>query len=477
MLKKQQLSHPLLLLLFIETWERFSYYGMRALLVLYLVSSLGFSDPKAYSVYALFAAIGYAIPFFAGMLADRYIGFQKIIIIGATLMCVGHFLMAATDINHYFLYFGLPFIAVGTGFFKGNVTSLLGSIYENEDHYSTARDKGFSLFYVAINLGSFSASIACGYIAHKFGWHYGFGLAGVGMLIGLLAFLKYKHVLGKHGLPPIDSKHTDILKATIFALAMLICSFYMIYNSEFFSGYFSYIGIVILAIVIKIIYDCSSLERKRIALLLILTFFLLCFFALEMQLGSLINLFTERNVNRIVFGYEIPSAIFQAVNPFTILIIGPIIAQALAFLSKQSPLPRFSLGLALNILCFVSIYIGCTEAINGKAELIYLIVGVIFMGLVELFIAPLLQSLYAYLSPQKYKGLLMGLLMLSLSYANLAAVFLGKFMSIPKGSIADPIASMEIYKDGFFRILEFNFFLFIAFILLHPLLNKLLKQS
>ena len=187
------------LLFFVELWERFSYYGMRALLILFLTKSLGFTDPKAYALYSLFAALGYAAPVVGGILADRIFGFRRMVVIGGVVMCLGHGLMALTELWNGVMYFGLGFIAIGTGLFKGNVSNLLGCCYAPED---PNRDKGFTLFYVAVNLGSVLASLACGYVGEKIGWHYGFGLAGVGMVLGLIVFLKYQSVLEDHGMEP-----------------------------------------------------------------------------------------------------------------------------------------------------------------------------------------------------------------------------------------------------------------------------------
>ncbi|MEK6734720.1 MAG: peptide MFS transporter [Pseudomonadota bacterium] len=480
-LEDQKSIPALFLLLFAEMWERFSYYGMRALLILYLTSTLGFSDPRAYATYALFAAIGYGIPPLAGILSDRYLGFQKMIIIGAIIMCLGHLLMSLTGLNGSFVYSGLGLIAVGTGFFKGNVTNLLGCLYENEAVDSAAKDKGFSMFYIAVNVGMGLASITCGYVAHKYGWHYGFGLAGVGMLAGLLTFMKFRYVLGDHGAYPNikiekNSKKRSFITTIASIIFLAAFSIYVLYYSEFFASYFGYFGIIIFTMLARAVYNCDPIERSRIALLMILVLFLVCFFAFEMQLGALINLFTERNIDRVVFGYEIPTAILQSINPITIITIGPLIIAALAFSSKSTPLPRFAMGLFLNVMCFVVLYLGCIYAKNGKAHILFLLFGIMLMSVVELFIVPLLQSLFVTLSPLRYRGFMMGIYMFGWSYSNLASVILSKFMSIPQESLSDPLASMVIYKKGFFHILEFNMGLFLVFMFCYPFLNKLVKK-
>ena len=192
------------LLFFTEMWERFSYYGMRALLVLYLTSVLGFEDQKAYSIYALFAALGYAGPVIGGIIADKLLGFRNVMKIGATIMTLGHAGMSLMGPDKIFmLYLSLALIAVGTGFFKGNITNLLGMCYHHDD---PQREKAFSLFYVSVNLGSFLAALSCGFIAKEYGWDYGFGLAGIGMFIGLVTFIKFEYLLGDIGIMSLSQE-------------------------------------------------------------------------------------------------------------------------------------------------------------------------------------------------------------------------------------------------------------------------------
>lgn len=188
-----------LLLSFVEMWERFSYYGMRALLVVFMTSVYGFNDPKAYAIYSVYAALSYAGPVLGGIIADRLMGFKKMIMLGAVINCFGHTAMACSETSEMMFTIGLGFVAFGSGMFKGNISNLLGSCYSLSD---PKRDSGFTLFYVGINLGGFLASILCGYVAHAYGWHYGFGLAGLGMLLGLLALLRFRSILEGKGMPP-----------------------------------------------------------------------------------------------------------------------------------------------------------------------------------------------------------------------------------------------------------------------------------
>ena len=184
--------HPRVLayLLFTETWERFSFYGMKALLVFYLTKAFLFSDQAAYAIYGSYTALVYATPVLGGLLADRLLGFRKAVLIGGVLMALGHFAMAVQNLQVF--YVALALLICGNGFFKPNISSLVGRLYETDD---PRRDSAFTIFYMGINLGAFLAPIACGYLGERLGWHWGFGLAGIGMLLGLFVFLRAQPLL------------------------------------------------------------------------------------------------------------------------------------------------------------------------------------------------------------------------------------------------------------------------------------------
>jgi POT family proton-dependent oligopeptide transporter len=465
------------LICFLEGWERFSYYGMRALLVLYLTSKLGFNDVKAYSVYSLFAAIGYSVPVLAGFLADRMLGFQRTLIIGGFILCLGHLAMALTSDDPTLVYVGLSLITIGTGFFKGNVTSLLGTIYSPLD---PQRDKAFTWFYVSVNIGGAIAAIICGFVAKAYGWHYGFGLAGLGMLLGLIIFLGFRYLLGENGRNPnvINFKRykLPVLKSLIIAAAICFLSFLMISNSEAATPYFTKVGLLVLLILVVTFVKHSPEERKDMAVLCILTFFTMLFYAVEMHLGSFINLFTERNVNRVLFGFEIPTASLQSINPISIILLGSIFAGIFVKRGQNWNMKRFALGLTTNTLCFAVIYWGCLNAVDGSVSIVYLISGMLLMGFSEIAIAPVIQSLITILSPAGVRGLMMGFLMFALSYSNLIGLFVGKFMAVPKEEIGNKMLSLNIYQKGFLSIMAFSALVVVLFSMCIPWLTKRIQN-
>ena len=478
MINKDKENKILLLLSFLETWERFSYVGMRTLLVLYLTTSLGFSDHKTYSVFGLFAAISYAVPVLAGILADKLIGFQRTLILGAFIMCVGHLSMVFADSNDSYVYIGLALIAVGTGFFKGNVHNLLGSIHKDKD--TSQRDKIFSLFNISINLGSLLAAASCGYVAYMFGWHYGFGLAGVGMVLGLSVFLKYRYILGNNGIAP-NGGHSvvqalDLIKSVIVIVLLILSSIFALHYSEISLSYFGFLGIIFFILLAKVLYECDHAQRIYIAFLITTLIFLVGFAAIQMQLGSLINLFILRNVDRMILGYQIPAAVMQALNPFFVIVFGLLCANAFARYGYQSYMKRFALGLFANMLCFGLIYLGCIQAVGGKVELIYILLGIASISFAEICLFPMVKVLFVTLSPLVYRGFMMGFFMFGMSYSNLVSIFIAKYMSIPTEHIANPIVSLEVYKQGFFSVMLFCVALLFLFSLCYPILKKIVDK-
>ena len=463
-------------------WERFSYYGMRALLVLFLTSYLGFEDKNAYIVYSLFAAIGYAFPIFGGFLADRVMGFRNMVLIGGIIIALGHAAMTLSTNSSHMMYWGLGLIGVGTGLFKGNITNLLGSCYVEGDK---KRSQGFTLFYVGVNLGSFMASIACAYIAKLYGWDYGFGLAGIGMIFGLILFIKFQFVLNDVGSTPRpDLMNKKFLGLTPFWLILIggilisiLCA-KALQHAEIFTNILKYFGVIILGVYIYIIYKSDQATRLNLYAIAIMIIVLMIFFALEMQLGSLINLFTERNVGKNLFGFMVPAAASQAINPIAIIIIG-VISSILIPSNKSFDTLKIFLSILAMAACFLVLYVGCSNArIDGQINYLYLISGISLMSLGELLIAPIIQSYVSLLAPNNLKGLIMGIMMLALAFSNLAGIIIAEFMSVPSiGGEIDVLTSLEIYKAGFHKIVIFHIYVAIGFIPLGIYLHKILKKN
>lgn len=477
---RKKFPNFLILLFFVEMWERFSYYGMRALLVLFLTSYMGFEDKKAYVVYSLFAATGYAFPIVGGILADKIMGFRNMVFIGGIIIVLGHIVMSLSENITYLVFFGLGLIGVGTGLFKGNITNLLGACYKKDDE---TRNQGFTIFYVGVNLGGFIASVSCGFIASLYGWHYGFGLAAIGMIFGLLLFVRFQYILEGVGISPIkalDKKNLlgippfviiligGILVAALFAQGLVY--------SEILTDMIEFLGIATLIYYIYIGYKSDSDTRSNLFIIAIMIAILMVFFALEMQLGSLINLFTERNVDKNFLGVDIPASVSQAINPVAIIIIGFMVS----FIKANKAFDSFKIVMSIIAMagCFFVLYLGCLNASeNGQINYLYLIFGISLMSLGEIFIAPIVQSYVSLLAPNNIKGFVMGMMMLALSFSNLAGIVISEFMSVPsvEGKV-DILASLEIYKSGFLKIGLFQLYVAIGLIPVGFYIYRVLKR-
>ena len=392
-------AHPkaLYFLFTIEMWERFSYYGMRALLVLYMVKYLLFSTEKAGNVYGIYTGLVYLTPLIGGYIADRYLGQKICIIIGAILMMIGHFAMSISDLP--FFYSALGLLIVGSGFFKPNISTMVGQLYEKND---PRRDGGFTIFYMGINLGAFLSPLICGTLGEKVSFHYGFAAAGVGMLIGLLIFMwgqnKYIKLVGNA--PACE----DI---------MLVKDHHQKTTCDL---------------------PLAKDEKQRIAVIFIMMFFCIFFWASFEQAGSSLTLFAERSTDRLIpfLNWEFPVSYFQSVNPLLIILLAPLFSKMwldLADINKNPSLPvKFSLGLFLVAVGFVLMVIASAIAGTGKVSFLWLIGVYLFHTLGELCISPVGLSMVTKLAPLKFASLLMGTWFLSSFFANfIAGYFAGSY--------------------------------------------------
>lgn len=439
------LGHPkgLLYLFFAELWERFSFYGMRALLIIYMTKVFLFSDTMSYGIYAAYGSLVYATPLIGGMLADRVLGYRRAILFGGILMAVGHFLLAFQE--PFFFYASLAFIVVGNGFFKPNISSFVGSLYKKGDH---RRDGGFLIFYLGINLGGALAPLLCAWLATKYGWHFGFGLAGIGMLLGLLVFqrgLKSDVFEGK-GLPPARQEEpkkllgleqgalTMLLSVLALPLMALLIKFY---EYEHFLIWVVAIGV--LGGLAYLYAQSTQEDRKKLLAISYFTGMATLFIAIFEQGGSSITLFADRNVNLQWFSAAQTNSFNSG---FIILLVFPF-AFLWRFLAKSNRNPsspvKFGLGLVLVGLSFMLFASSARQADSAAmVPMTYLVLGYLVLTAGELFISPVGLSKMTELSPPKFVSFIMGVWFLS--------SFFGHFFS---GKIAR-LTSVSVPGEGLF---------------------------
>jgi POT family proton-dependent oligopeptide transporter len=498
--------HPkaLFVLFFAEMWERFSYYGMRALLTLYMVQELfselsqNEADTKALGIYGSYTAMVYLFPVVGGILADKVLGFRKAVLFGGVLMMAGHFALALEGMffggNMQLFFISLAFIIIGNGFFKPNISSFLGSFYGLND---SRKDGAFTIFYMGVNIGALLSIVTCGYVGEQISWHYGFGLAGIGMMLGLVVFWLFgPKTFGKKGInpssledfPEIDeSADIALLNATkeerTEVLAIEAKSFVKVDNPKLkrnqlltiigtlifipISAQFLNLSNVVTWILIflsigilgVLLFMSSKQESKsgkeRLWVVVVLFLFHSVFWALFEQAGGSITLFTARNIDRVVLGSEIPASIFQFFNAFFIMTLAPVFSWMWIKMRNSGKEPstpmKFVLGLSLLALGFAFIVLGSQFfAVEGIVPVVFLVLMYLFHTMGELSLSPVGLSMITKLSPKKAIGFVMGAWFLSIALANKMAGLIGELTaSEDLGENASQIETLEVYSNTY----------------------------
>ncbi len=468
-------GHPrgLATLFMTEMWERFSYYGMRALLIYYLTSTvahggLGFPDSKAGAVYGLYTALVYLAALGGGWIADLFIGQQRAVLYGGILITAGEFCLVAPSESIFYL--GLVLLMVGTGFLKGNVSTIVGQLYARGD---ARRDSGFSIFYMGINIGAFLSPIFCGYVGEHFSWRMGFGLCGLGMLAGLLQYVLTSRHLGKAGLHPAGSgspekdrrqKRTAILalgsSTGLLALVGLLGALGVLHlDTDTISEGLGWclLGISALVFAWLIFFgDWTREERKRSAAILVLFVASALFWAAFEQAGSSLSLFAERNTNRSVPGFvsallrqgEFPASWYQFVQPLFVIVLAPVFAWIWLKMGRHEPSSpaKFSAGLLFGGAAFVVMVPAAMIASGGSmAGPLWLVACYFFQTLGELCLSPVGLSAMTKLAPDRAAGFMMGIWFLSISIGNwLAGKAASLYSSMPLSQLFGSVAVFSI---------------------------------
>lgn len=462
----QMRTHPkgLYILFFAEMWERFSYYGMRALLIFYLTKHFLFTDGQAYGIYGAYTTLVYITPVIGGMLADRYLGQRKAILIGAILLVMGHAGMAiegepvtdpafrdATVLNIFYL--SLALIIAGTGFLKANISAIVGELYEKTD---PRRDGAFTLFYVGINLGAAGGALIAGTVGETYGWGYGFGLAGLGMLAGLVVFVLGKPLLKGAGEPPNPAYLAE-------KVGGLISREWLVYILSFLGvGVIWYLvrdettvgltlGVAMVSTYGYILYrSVAKMEphaRNRIFAALFLITVQVLFWALFEQAGSSLSLFTDRAVDRTILGQEQNASIFQSLNAIYIVFLGPLFALGWIWLAKRNLEPstgaKFGLGVIQLGLGFLVLVWGANSAGLGNLTPVFFICMIYLLHTTgELCLSPVGLSAMTRLSTPNMVGLIMGAWFLASGAGNFVAAQIAKLTSASELSGLDAEAAL-----------------------------------
>ncbi len=426
-------GHPkgLYTLFFSEMWERFCYYGMRVLLTLFLVKSLMNGDKEASLIYGAYTALIYAAPVLGGRMADKYLGYRYAILLGAVMMAIGEFFMVGAGVwkSDTVMLLGMGALIVGNGYFKANISTIVGKLYEDGD---PRRDSGFTIFYIGINIGALLATTVVAYVGETYGFEYGFGLAGIGMLAGLLIFWTGRdNYAAAPGLEITEEGHKAIgpLKMyqaiSIGSLALIPLCYFLISQNTWMTYLLTGLFVLVAASLIHAGVQEGKIWRDRMIALVIFMIINIVFWACFEQAGTSLTLFADRNVSRDILGWTMPASMTQFFNPAFIIIFGSIFSVMWVKLDKIGRNPSIPMKFALGILQlgagFLVTLIGLKFADDqALVPLLTLVFLYMLHTTGELFLSPIGLSMVTKLSPKNMAGTAMGGWFLSFAIANYA---------------------------------------------------------
>jgi POT family proton-dependent oligopeptide transporter len=460
-------GHPrgLTTLFFTEMWERFSYYGNKAVLFLYMTAAiekggLGWKEEFAGPIFGLYAASVYFLPLIGGWLADRFIGAKRATFIGGVVIMCGHFSLAIPKMT--FFYLGLIFIAVGTGFLKSNISAMVGDLYDEQD---VRRDGGFSIFYMGINIGAFAAPLLCGFLAQSdisknfiarlgfnpnSSWHFGFALAGIGMAFGLLQYVlgrdRLRHVgeppsRSRRDMSPLETRPSNFSTAYIVQMLVVVVLAVVVVVGAAYARDISFalqyvlmptvLVAGLIAVLLTGMQDKLTLtDWKRLATIFVLFLFSMVFWMGFEQASTSFNAFAEKLTNRTIFGWEFPASWLQAVNPLMIIGFAPVFAWLWVKLGRRQPSDptKFSIGLLFGGLGFVVVAFAASFTGAGKVTWAWFLLIYLLHTIGELCLSPVGLSSMTKLAPGRMVSLMLGVWFLSISMGNyFAGLVAGEF--------------------------------------------------
>lgn len=399
-----------------EMWECFGRFGISSILVFYLINLFGFADAKSYAIVAAYLTLYNITPLIGGLLSDHFLGSEYAILFGGGLIAVGNFILVIP--KDFTLYLGLALISLGNGFFLPSIAPLVGKLF---DEAGEERDAGFTLYYLGRNIGALLAPILCGLVGQRYGYNYAFLLSGIGMLIGLVIFMR-----GRAILPHIESTYIKraIYRVLILLASLVFIPMIQIVLSDHFSAILSLLIVIIaIGLIVCLGIFCKPKERRNLYKILFSLIFVIAFAAFLNQGGLTLNLFIERNINRQIMGYTLPPSVFYALDPAFMMLIGVVLAKFWARRAQQKGdylfTTKFSIAFIIFGLGFWVFVLAAKQAqISGQASLFYVILAYFLFPAAELCIMPISLSLITKLSPKKMVTLLISVWMIANAMAN-----------------------------------------------------------
>jgi proton-dependent oligopeptide transporter, POT family len=472
----------LYLLFLTELWERFGFYTLQTIVILYMTKALFMTDGKAYLLYGAFSSMLYLTPVIGGYIADRYLGFQRAILIGGVLLMIGY-LMSAVPHPHFF-FLGLSIIVVANGLFKPNVSSIVGDLYRPGD---PRRDGGFTLFYMGINIGSLLPPLFTGYLVNHYGWHACFLVAAFGMAIGIVTFIYGKARLRSCGalpaMSPLHHRKEAIRFYSLFYLTIVAAIGAMVFLFQFPGEtdiLLAVATLAILAIVLYFLLKEKPAQRNKLIACLILILISIGFWAVYNQTFTSLMLYADRNMDKEFLGFTIDAEFTQFFNPFFIILFSPLLSRLWISLSRKKSNPstplKFSCGVFFIALGFFLLGCGGTYfGKDGETASYWLVGSYLFQTIGELLLSPIGLSMITVLSPKHLVGMMMGVWFLTQAAAFAIGGGLATLASVPPN--ATPQRGLEIYDKAFFIYGALALVLAILSFILTPYLRRLIHGT
>ncbi|MFN3234997.1 MAG: peptide MFS transporter [Gammaproteobacteria bacterium] len=465
-----------------EMWERFGFYIVEGLLILYMTHALSFSDGHAYQVLGEFSAFAYISPILGGWIADNVLGFRFSIFLGAIILFFGYFSLV---FNGHFLFVGLALIVVGNGLLKPNISSFLGHFYETDD---SRRDAGFTIFYMGINLGVFFATTSIGFIQAHLGWYTTFATAACGMLIGIVIFRYGYRFFENKGFPEDIVGKTTFLqylfKKPLLILSLILgvlAAYALMLFADFTNGLLIVVGSLLLIYLCYIAFKLNRVERNRMLACIILIAISIVYWAVYMEVFFAVNLFTDRVVDRTIFGITVPPIAFISLETLFILLLGPLFARLWQHLSEAAHDFSTSLKFALALL-FIGFAMQLLTVAIHSTSLGHLLsplwmVGFYFiLTISEMLLSPIGLAMITDLSPPHYVGMMMGVWFMSTGFGSLLSGVLAQGANIPEG--VHKISELStIYGNTFQHFALLCFAGFAVALIFVPFINRLVRTT
>jgi POT family proton-dependent oligopeptide transporter len=481
---KGKYPKQLWLLFLSEMWERFSFYGMRGMLTIFMIdkAQLAMSERDANLQYGATQAFVYTLAFIGGLFADKILGFRKSIFWGGFLMILGSFILAIAPKEMF--YMGISFTIVGTGFFKPNISTMVGRLYKPGD---PRRDAGFGLFYSGINIGALLGGAICVWLGKHYSWNAAFSCAGIVMTISLLIFIFTKRTLGPIGLSPLLDKYTpgkilfyDIL-VYVGSLLSIPLILLLVSKSSFTDMFMYIVGPLTLIYIVYEMFKYNKVERQKLGAALIFIIFSIFFWAFFEQSGGSLNIFAEHNLTNRVAGVNIdPNVVNNSSNSLFVILFSPLIGLLWLWLNKRKIEPntvvKFGLGfLFLSLAFFVFYYTRFFADANGVTSLNVFTLAYLVITVGELCLSPIGLSIMTTLSPKPMHGVMMGMWFLASAYGQYAAGLLGAGMATvnENASLTEKLIS---YTDGYKQLSIYALIAGVVLIAISPIVRKLMHE-